>query len=287
MKKIMIIKSPVDREALIDAIALRWTETGHHVFTCYGTQDLPEADVVIVHVDTTCLPIQYQELVNNYPVVINGKAVTIDKALYCHHRITETDDYPGEVIIKTKENYGVICDERYQNRKELLVQKLVRRLLPLFRSRQENWRCRRTLDPLNYPILERKEDVPAGVWENENLMVERFVPEREGDLFYIRYWIFLGNQGWARRFGSRRPVAKFGTRVTDEETVSVPRELIELRDCMGLDYGRFDYVQHGNRVMVFDVNKTLGAGNNVDDFADELDELATGINVFLEEQEKG
>ncbi len=61
----MIIKSPVDREALIDAIALRWTETGHHVFTCYGTQDLPEADVVIVHVDTTCLPIQYQELVNN------------------------------------------------------------------------------------------------------------------------------------------------------------------------------------------------------------------------------
>ena len=158
---------------------------------------------------------------------------------------------------------------------------------PLFRSRQENWRCRRTLDPLNYPILERKEDVPAGVWENENLMVERFVPEREGDLFYIRYWIFLGNQGWARRFGSRRPVAKFGTRVTDEETVSVPRELIELRDCMGLDYGRFDYVQHGNRVMVFDVNKTLGAGNNVDDFADELDELATGINVFLEEQEKG
>ena len=64
----------------------------------------------------------------------------------------------------------------------------------------------RTLSPHEYPIFERKATCRDAVWRNEHLMVERFCPERQWAVFF-GYWVFFGERGWARRFGSEKPIA--------------------------------------------------------------------------------
>jgi hypothetical protein len=271
-KTVLILKAPGDGETVVDAIALRWSAAGHRVLTHHGPRGLPAADVVVLHLNRTRVPAAYRRALRSYPVVVNGRAVDISKPLYCEHAVSRTDDYDGPVIIKTKLNFGGGAEH---NRIWLPLRVLSLRVLG------RAWRTRAVLDPLDYPILDRKSDVPKGVWANPRLLVERFLPEREGELFFLRYWLFLGDQGWACRFGSRKPVVKFPTRVTPEERVPVPDELVELRRRLGVDYGRIDYVEHDGRPVVFDVNKTLGASGEMSEWDDELDILARGMESFL------
>jgi hypothetical protein len=282
MARILILKGRADSKfTAVDEMAKRWTRAGHQVITRYGLGTLPEADVLFAHVDTTCTPGEYREIFCRYGVVINGRALDVDKVLYSRVRLSPSDDYEGPAIVKTRANFGGEGDERYRIVRFLRYRPLVRlhhRVSVMF---DPGWRRRRTLMPHYYPIFDRLRDVPDAVWQNSQLIVERFCPERQGDLYLVRYWIFFGARGWARRFGSRSPIVKFGNRVTNEEDVTVPRELIELRQRLGLDYGRIDFVQHGDVVTVFDVNKTLGAGRNTKGFDAELDYLAGEIESFI------
>jgi hypothetical protein len=285
MPRILVLKGRADSKyTAVDGMARRWIRAGHRVMTRYGLGNLPAADVLFVHVDTTCTPREYREVFCRYGVVINGRALDVDKSLYSRARLRQSDDYEGPVIVKTRANFGGEGDERYRIGRFLRYRALVRwhhRFSELF---EQDWRRRRTLTPHDYPIFDRRRDVPDDLWQNQQLIVERFCPERQGDLYFVRYWIFFGERGWARRFGSKSPIVKFGNRVTDEEAVTVPRELIELRQRLGLDYGRIDFVQHGDVVTVFDVNKTLGAGRNSQGFEAELDYLAGEIENFMEER---
>jgi hypothetical protein len=265
-------------------MARRWVRAGHRVMTRYGLGILPEADVLFVHVDTTRTPREYRDIFCKYRVVINGRALDVDKALYSCARLGQSDDYDGPVIVKTRANFGGEGDERYRIGRFLRYRALLRLHHRLSALVEPDWGHRRTLTPHDYPIFDGRRDVPDAVWQNKHLIVERFCPERQGDLYLVRYWIFFGERGWARRFGSRSPIVKFGNRVTDEEAVTVPRELIELRQRLGLEYGRIDFVQHGDVVTVFDVNKTLGAGRNSNAFEAELDYLAGEIESFMEER---
>jgi hypothetical protein len=282
MATILILKALADSKySAVDEMARRWERAGHRVITRYGLRDLPDADVLFVHVDTTRMPPEYRRIFDRYRVAINQKAVDIDKTLYSRAMLAEADAYEGPVIVKTRANFGGQGDERYRAGQRLRLRPLIRLLHRLSALFETGWDRRRTLSPHAYPIFDSKRDVPDAVWRNDHLMVERFCPEREDDLYFIRYWVFFGERGWARRFGSKEAIAKFSTRVTDEETVAVPPELIEVRQRLGLDYGRMDYVQHGDAVTVFDVNKTLGFGRNTPGFEAELDYLAAEIESFI------
>ena len=136
------------------------------------------------------------------------------------------------------------------------------------------------IEPTGYPIYPDKRSVPSGVWDNPNLIVEQFLPETEDGLYFVRYWMFLGDRGWAARFGSKNPIVKFTGRVTEEERVPVPAELIALRKRLGFDYGRFDYVVRDGLPIVFDINKTVGGYHNCAGYAAEVDMLAEGIKDF-------
>jgi hypothetical protein len=281
MKTILILKNHGQKKRVIDAIALRWTKAGHRVITHYGTENLPEVDIVILHVDTTYLPDEYLRRLRRYPVVVNRRAVNISKTEYSKNIVTEKDDYAGAVIVKTKANYGGLPDAWYQD-PSLMGRLCVR--LRILSQRNHGWENCSELDPFNYPILNNKKEVPEGVWKNRNLMVQQFLPEREEDLFFVRYWIFFGDQGWARRFGSKKPIVKFRTRVTAEKDIPLPDELVEMRNRLGLDYGRIDYVQHEGKTMILDVNRALGgAKHNLDKFEVELNSLARGIDRFAEQ----
>jgi hypothetical protein len=283
MATILIVKAPADsRFSVIDALAERWVGAGHGVTTRYAHRNLPEADIVVAHVDTTCLPREYAEAFERYPTVVNGRAVDIDRSRFSRLMLAESDDYDGPVIVKTRGNFGGEGDERYRVGKYLRHRLLVRWHHRLSRKRERDWQHRRTLAPHEYPIFARKAEVPGAVWRNPHLMVERFRPETDAGLYFVRYWIFFGDEGWARRFGSRNPIVKFGNRATEEETVSVPAELVALRARLGLDYGRIDYVQHGSTVAVLDANKTLGYGRNIRGYEADIDRLARGIAGFIE-----
>jgi hypothetical protein len=267
-----------NRFYLIDALALRWMKMGYEVVTHYGTKNLPDADIVILHVDKTIVPDEYVECLSQYPVVLNRNTLDISKSLISKNLVRPEKDYFGPVIIKTSANFGGVREARekpmHQKKKKWL-----RWLLKM----KPNWEKIDALNPHKYPIFKNKESIPAGVWKNKNLIVEKFLPEIENGLFFLRYWIFFGEQGWAGRFGAKKPIVKFQKMVTKDEPIPIPDELKIVRKKLGFDYGRFDFVEHNGKTVLYDVNKTLGAGGDaqqLEAYSAPLDMLASGINGF-------
>ena len=52
-------------------------------------------------------------------------------------------------------------------------------------------------------------------------------------------------------------------------------------EIMKIDFGRIDFVVHDGEAFILDVNKTLGSGPTMEDFGEQLDNLAEGIRSFL------
>lgn len=280
MKTIMILKNDhnPNRFYLIDALAQRWMKMGYKVVTHYGTKNLPSADIAILHIDKTIVPDEYSECLSQYSIVLNRNALDISKSLISKNMVRPEEDYSGPVIIKTNANFGGVREarEKSPSQKE---KKWLRWLLKM----KPNWEKIDSLNPHKYPIFKNKKSIPAGVWTNKNLIVEKFLPEIENGLFFLRYWIFFGEQGWAGRFGAKKPIIKFRKRVTKDELIPIPDELKLVRKKLGFDYGRFDFVQHDGKPVLYDVNKTLGVGRGaqqLEAYSAQLDILASGINGF-------
>jgi hypothetical protein len=277
MKTILILKE-IRKPTwiyLIDALALRWKKLGYKVLTHYGTKNLPDADIVILHVDATVVPDKYAECLSKYPVVLNRNVMDISKTMISRNILRQDDNYSGPIIVKTNANFGGVPEATF-NRISSNKWQWPGWLSTMMR----NWEKVDVLNPDKYPIFENKESVPGGVWKNKNLIVERFLPERANGLFFVRYWIFFGEQGWAGRFGAKKPIVKFGSMATKDESVPVPDELRTLRKSLGFDYGRFDYVVHNGETVLHDVNKTLGGAHHLEDYSTQLDIMASGISGF-------
>ncbi|WP_018232985.1 hypothetical protein [Thioalkalivibrio thiocyanodenitrificans] len=270
MKRILILGDLLGwrRRYLVDALALRWREAGHRILKRRTTRHLPDADVVILHVDRTVVPGRISDCLKSYPVVLNRQAVDISKRAISRQLVAPGDDYAGPVVVKTDANCGGLPEHPLS------------RYLPTRFGRGRAWAKVAAIRPDRYPVFAGKAEVPPGVWENPALVVERFLPERRDDLYYLRYWIFLGGKGWAGRLGSPQPIVKFSNAVTPEEPVEVPDALKARRTALGFDYGRFDYVEHDGEVILLDVNKTIGGAHRMDEYKDRLDDLASGIEDF-------
>ena len=270
-KTLLIIKDlpSCGKGYLIDQIATRWSSWGHNVITHYGTDGLPQADLAILHVDMTLVPCEYTSALSCYAKILNQQVMDISKRSYSKNLLEKEDVYAGPVILKTNRNFGGAPES---NRFSYLLAKITNRW---------NWQNTKVMNPNRYPVFADKGHVPAGAWKNDELIVEKFLPEREGELFFVRYWIFLGDRGWAGRIGSKDPIVKFSRMATADEPVPVPEELIRMREALGLDYGRFDFTIHDGRPVVFDINKTIGGAHHIEAYEEPLDQLARGIEVYL------
>ena len=75
MKKILILwherETRQDRGTLIGDLAKLWQERGLKVSHVYGTQQHPEADLLIPHIDLTRTPPEYIDYIRSYPAAIN------------------------------------------------------------------------------------------------------------------------------------------------------------------------------------------------------------------------
>ena len=317
MKSILILRDRPSKpmQYAIDHYALRWKAAGYRVINHIGLSDIPVADLVIVHINSTIIPQEYVDLISACPSVINGNVLDVSRRRFSQLLLSKTDNYTGPAIVKTNANYGgwpeYVRDNKGDQKSKLRHftsnavpgnRSLIRRWASTIKSMsgirlrdiankkrpwkiEYSWDAIDALDPLRYPIFDDIKSVPPGIWENDNLVVERFISNHEGGLFYTHYYVFFGDKEISGRIGSPNPIVKFGNCVSDEE-VSVPDEVRQWRKDVKIDFGRFDYVDAGGKYFLIDVNTTEGGGDENYGYSEEMDFLASGLEFYWGDEAK-
>jgi hypothetical protein len=262
-----------------------WREWGMEIEILKGTQKYREADLLIPHVDTTVLPETCAVFFQRYQRVANRRVEDISKRGISRNLLTRDDAHAGPVIIKTNWNSGGIPDAHFPGRKIIFGTEAKKRFwdgwLNNRRSRTtHDWgkiNCMKTDDYRVFPALK---DVPEAIFNNESLVVERFLPEFENGVYYLRIYTFLGDRAYCARLGSPHPIVK-NKNIVSREEVAIPDEVVKFRRELGFDYGKLDFVIHEGRVVVLDVNRTPGLIKSVEQMKANALRLAAGINSLF------
>lgn len=253
-----------------------WRSWGIEVLVQHGVDRFVDADVVVNHVDLTVVPEPYIRHMARYAVAINGGCTDISKRRVSRLLVGAGDGWDGPVIVKTDLNYGGELER-------LLLQSRASRAWDDMRVRlsRHPWRIRRFLSTHDYAVVQSVSAVAEDVWRNPHLVVERFVPEREGDLYALRTLALFGDRWLSRRRTSASPVIKSENTVRVEEVEPHPEAFAEARR-LGLDRGRVDYVVHGGRAFVLDVNRTntMGPSMTPQRSRETFQRLAPGLRSF-------
>jgi len=131
-------------------------------------------------------------------------------------------------------------------------------------------------------LFDRAGDVPDHVWRDPQLVVEKFMPERDPRGFALRTWCFMGKRETCSRCISADPVVK-GSSIIARELVDVPDELRGMRTRLGFDYGKFDFVLHDGRTVLFDANFTPTVPENLtEELTLSAKELALGLLEMID-----
>ncbi|MCW5714454.1 MAG: hypothetical protein KIT43_08095 [Bauldia sp.] len=224
-----------------------WRAEGHSVVHVAGTADLPDADIAILHVDLSVVPRRYADAVARYPLVLNGRIADIRK-----RRVSQAlapRGYGGPVMVKTDRNYG--------GRPEIA------RLSP-WRAKVARAAMRvagRRLVEGEYPVFPTRAAVPFRLRWHPGLVIECFLPEREGEAVFVRQAMFLGDRDVSWRLRGDGPVVRSdGSRGNEE--VPTPAAVRDFRRSVGLDYGKIDYLEVQGEAVVIDVAKTVGGSGS-------------------------
>lgn len=221
-------------------------EVVHHS----GCANLPEADVILLHVDLSVVPNRFVRAVSGHPRVWNRTCLDIRKRSLPERGLVvdRASGHRGPVIVKTDFNCG--------GDPERVLFRRFRWTLD-WRELLLGFRARRGPAGKMYPVYQDISSVPGAVWSDASRVVEKFVPEREGDAYVARWAYFFGANETAFRSTSTDPVVRWRDG-QDMELSPVPPAIADYRRRIGLDYGKIDYVEHEGRQFVLDVNKTIG-----------------------------
>jgi len=270
MASILILTHEFDEfaaaEYLIKGCFAPWQQMGHRVRVSNGLPSTIDADVVVLHTDLTVVPKDYVEFAAQYPAGVNRSAVDIRKRLVSRFQVRPDDDWTGPVIAKSDFNSGGLL-ERHHN-----WMAFVRNKPPPSPSSQVF---------TSYPIYASKSEVPDAIWSDPGLIVERFMPERDEQGYWVRFWIFFGDAGRCNRICGPDPIVK-GANMIAREPAPIPEVLRAERERLGFDYGKFDFVVHEGQVVLLDANRTPTGAAAISDYQTrEAAKLALGINGFL------
>ncbi len=250
-----------------------WRRDGHMISV--GPVDKLEADLGILHIDRTWIPEQVlPKDLHNRPL-LNGRVLDISKRRVSRLILDQEDKYQGPVIIKTNANFFGLRD-RKKGRLSTFLRRLHQSL-----ARRASWQMARQLIPGQYPVLEYKEQVPKWVWKREELIVEKFVPEIEDDLYVLRLWLFFGDREYGVKMWSKNPVVKSGDIVGHEYIDEVPDELRKMRETLSFDFGKFDYVMVDGKPILVDANKTPCISSSSSSPSPNILNLAEGIDSYI------
>jgi hypothetical protein len=254
------------------ALCDEWQSNGIEIEILRGPERHVDADLLIPHVNLTVLPPEYVDLFRRYPRVINRSLHDISKRAISRNLLSAGDDYTGPVIVKTDLNYGGRPEARLARRGVCGALNALR-----LRLSKQGWRDIRSMTIGGYKVFPALRAVPADVFENKALVVERFLPEVENGTYYLRVYLFMGDRGYCVRVGSTEPIVKQMNIVSREEA-PIPEELMAARREMGVDYGKMDFAVNEGRVVLFDLNRTPGIIQPEERMRTSARNLAPGID---------
>jgi hypothetical protein len=225
---------------LIHHYAEFWREDGHEVVFIFGTEQFVPADLVIVHVDLTVVPPEYLDFARRFPIALNGEVRDIRKSTISQSLVKAADGYQGKVIVKSNYNFAGAPE----------------------RALGQPWDPRGVSSsyfgsPLDYQVYESPDAVPPRLFNDPNVVVEKFQPEFQDGIYFMRALLFLGERATCTRFASKEPIVNGSTQISSERVEPHP-EIIQLAKAMKFDYGKFDYVIHEGKPVLLDANKTTG-----------------------------
>ncbi|MGE0190478.1 MAG: hypothetical protein AB7T63_00415 [Planctomycetota bacterium] len=241
---------------LLGLMARVWRQGGIEVVVLSDLAEHRDADLAILHVDLTHPPATHLAWTRRFPRTINAGLAGIGKRSISSLRVQRGDGWGGPVIVKTDANYG--------GRPELeLARERMRRAASgswrgrLGLARRASRRLRPRLDPTAYPLHAHPDEVPAEVWEDPELIVERFVPERDAEDYVLRKGWYLGQRSIWWRAHASTPVIKASS--IHRRVVIPPEEGIDAwRRQVGLEFGKVDVIRVDGRPVPLDVNPTPG-----------------------------
>ena len=171
------------------------------------------------------------------------------------------DGYQGPIIVKTSDN-AAGGPERL-GKPQLLLHRiwkkfnreLTRRAPPGIPFQQPSITTKQ-----HYRIFPERSMLPVGWLDRDDIVVERFRPERFGDSYALREWYFLGDREVCRCEISSDPISTYGEWCPSLDAPP-PQSIRQVREDLRIEYGKIDYAIDGDGVpILFDVNKTIGGG---------------------------
>jgi hypothetical protein len=260
-KRIAVLFHQKDQDRVLSCyvvyhFAKFWREAGYEVIFLFGTREHVPADLILVHVDLSVVPDEYLAFAARYPIVVNGRIKDIRKSTFSQNILGPDDTWEGQVIVKSDLNSAGrpermlrepawLSDHPTAHRGARLLEKLSGRMPPFEESR-------------DYKLYDRTQDVPRRYFRDPRLIVERFIPEMENDLYHVRIYQFLGDRATCTRIASPQPVVN-GSTTVEIEVVQPHPEIVEWRRRLSIDYGKLDFVVSAGKVVLLDVNKTTGS----------------------------
>lgn len=259
-------------------LAEYWKKDGIRVLFLFGVKRQIPADVAILHVDLSMVPDKYIEFAQRYPVALNDQVKDIRKSSFCGHKVHLDDGYDGKVIVKSELNYAGGPERKLLGTPLSRLAMRIGSRLPRFQTAiKGDGPTFRT--PYDYLIFDSPNSVPREWFHKDDLIIEKFLSEKQDGLYCLRSHHFLGGRSTCVLRKSPHPIVNTETAVSRDLIEPDPR-IVELTKAMKFDFGKFDYLMQEGVPFLIDVNKTIGAGNSSTFFA-MCRELAKGIHSYF------
>jgi len=223
-------------------------------------------DIGLLHTDCTAVSDEYLALANNFDVPLNFNVRDISKRIVSGAILPEHQSWQGPVIIKSDLNCGGASEQRHN-----IEAKRKRRPIP--------HPCIEHVD--GYVILPSRDQVPQSIWDNPNMVVERFVPEREQGGYAVRTWVFMGERERCTRHVSTQPIVK-AEGIISQTASPIPEAIRAERTRLGFDFGKLDFVIHDGQPILLDANRTPGISATLQGFLQAgAKNLAEGLEKLI------
>ena len=259
-------KGPRPSAYLLHDILESWAAMGNHWVMTSPAKRL-DADAAFLHVVPTVVSQEYCKLADTYPFAINAETWDITKRNVSLNLVTSDSDWAGSVIVKSNlNNFGKI-EHLHNLRAQHAGRRPPHRNLP---------------PPFGYRVYDLLTQVPEPVWYDDRFVVEKFLPEDNGDgTFSLRTWVFLGERERCTRHIVPKAVSKADD-VIRSEPCEVPQAIRDERSRLGFDYGKFDFVIHEGMPVLLDANRTPGNPRNLQEHVKKgAQNLAEGLDALL------
>ena len=248
--------------------AEHWKQWGVRVRILHGINEPPNADLLIPQIDLSVMPQAYRDYVEAHPRVVNRGLYDIRRVRFSQNLVARDDAYEGPVVVKTNANFGGLPEHRSMSRAQL-PKRVPYQLRHLFRrvsKKLANGRAKLAytdfMEPRDYRVFPAKAEIPDSVFDNEALVVEKFRPEQQGEVYVSRNYAFFGSAGIAVWEKSKNPLIR-GEHKILLELIPQDDKILDAQKSIGMEFGKLDYGLVDGEVVLFDVNPTPCSNFNV------------------------